>query len=215
MHISRANFPFWSNSFTKRNREICARDINRQVKRDLGLQQVTTRATKPKLYFRTRIVGRWLTLLEKISERPADRQTEEIRPESIRLWNASFFLKALEAGRTRGEEVIKNLSRIWRPFFFIGVLHFPRCTTIFHGDTGSQPPPLFPPIFPPSFSLSLAYLFPFICPCIFLRSSLSRNSDQASLNFPRRPSYLFPPRFFPFHEKTRRVDQKRDRERWQ
>lgn len=111
-----------------------------------------------------------------------------------------FFFESTRTGGTRGEEVIKNLSRIWRPFFFIGVLHFPRCTTIFHGDTGFQPP-LSPPIFPPSRFL---YPSPISSLSSFPRPSRP-NSDQASLNFPRRPSYLFPPsNVFPKHEYTSR-----------
>lgn len=39
----------------------------------------------------------------------------------------------LEAG-AHGEEVIKNLSGIWWPFFFIGVLYFPRFATISRSD---------------------------------------------------------------------------------
>lgn len=96
-----------------------------------------------------------------------------------------FFLKALEAG-TRGEEVIKNLSRIWRPFFFIGVLHFPRCTTIF-------PPPPFPPIFPHSFSLFLTHLPFYPSAHLFLFSLVETRIRP--LWIPRRPSYLFPPTF--------------------
>lgn len=101
-----------------------------------------------------------------------------------------------ESTRTRGEEVIKNLSRIWRPFFFIGVLHFPMHHYLppVIPVSNPLPPPLFPPIFPPSFSLSL-YLFPFICSRIFLSfflpSKLFRIRPLWRIS-QRRPSYLFP-----------------------
>lgn len=108
-----------------------------------------------------------------------------------------------ESTRTRGEEVIKNLSRIWRPFFFIGVLHFPMHHYLppVIPVSNPLPPPLFPPIFPPSFSLSL-YLFPFICPRIFLSFS-RRNSSGSGLfeEFPRDVPHIFSQRF-PFHEKN-------------
>lgn len=46
----------------------------------------------------------------------------------------SFFPSTnLEAG-THREEVIKNLSGIWWPFFFIGVLYFQRFATISRSD---------------------------------------------------------------------------------
>ena len=59
------------------------------------------------------------------------RQAEEIR--SRDQFYVRFLFRKLQ-WETRGEEVIKKLSGIWRPFFFIGVLHFPRCATIFRGD---------------------------------------------------------------------------------
>lgn len=123
-----------------------------------------------------------------------------------------------ESTRTRGEEVIKNLSRIWRPFFFIGVLHFPRCTTIFHRWYRFPTPSLL--------HFSHRYFLPrFLYPSIFsllsarasfFLSPVETFQDQASLkNFPETSLISFP-NVFPFTKKTRLVaDQKGNWERWQ
>lgn len=110
-----------------------------------------------------------------------------------------------ESTRTRGEEVIKNLSRIWRPFFFIGVLHFPRCTTIFHRWYRFPTPSLL--------HFSHRYFLPrFLYPSIFsllsARASFflsfsRRNSSGSGLfeEFLRDVPHIFSQRF-PFHEKN-------------
>lgn len=46
----------------------------------------------------------------------------------------SFFPSSNLEAVTHREEVIKNLSGIWWPFFFIGVLYFPRFATISRND---------------------------------------------------------------------------------
>lgn len=112
----------------------------------------------------------------------ADWQTERKKFGRNRFGSETlsfFFVKALEAG-TRGEEVIKNLSRIWRPFFFIGVLHFPRCTHYLPAPSSS-------------FSLSLTHL-PFY-PSAHLSLFSLVETRIRPLWIPRRPSYLFPPTF--------------------
>ena len=130
-------------------------------------------------------------------------QAEEIRSRD-RFYVRFLFRKqsnCSSSGKTRGEEeVIKKLSGIWRPFFFIGVLHFPRCATIFRGDIVLWLLIRFPPLFSPgrfplrrfslvSFFISLSLLFR----AIFLPSAICRPSfhrtDQAPLN--SQASYLF------------------------
>lgn len=121
--------PILSSIRTERN-GVCARDTNRQVKRDYK--------TKPKLYFRALHRKGDIAMIDAFRKdfsrlqrgRLTDRRTDGRNSAGIDSALKRFLF--FESTRTRGEEVIKNLSRIWRPFFFIGVLHFPRCTTIFH-----------------------------------------------------------------------------------
>ena len=46
----------------------------------------------------------------------------------------SFFPSTNLEAETHSEEVMKNLSGIWWPFFFIGVLYLPRFATISRSD---------------------------------------------------------------------------------
>lgn len=80
--------------------------------------------------------------------------TEEIRFAACR----SFFPSTNPEAGIHREEVIKNLSRIWWPFFFIGVLYFPRFATISRSDfdiAALSPPPPFAII---SFSMSSHFI---------------------------------------------------------
>lgn len=136
----------------------------------------------------------------------ADWQTERKKFGRNRFGSETlsfFFVKALEAG-TRGEEVIKNLSRIWRPFFFIGVLHFPRCTHYLPAPSSS---------FPHRYSLT-RFLYPLpISPFIRLRIfpfSLSSKLGSGLFEFRDVPHICFLQRF-PFHEKHEYTSRRRSR----